>query len=72
MAASEESKQEIQQMYVAYYGRAGDPAGIEFWAEALDVAKVNGGDISTIIDAFGTSAEFLAGIGMGTTAEQVT
>jgi hypothetical protein len=42
-------------MYVAYYGRPGDPGGIAFWAEKLDDA---GGDLDEIVDAFGTSREF--------------
>ena len=31
---------QVQQMYVAYYGRPGDPAGVEYWANRL--AKVGG------------------------------
>lgn len=54
--ATEASIQKVQQMYVAYYGRPGDPAGVDYWAQVLDVA---GGNWSaSIIDAFGTSAEY--------------
>ena len=45
----------VQKMYVAYYGRPGDPAGIDFWAGKL--AESNG-DLGAIIDSFGTSAEY--------------
>ena len=26
----------VQTMYVAYYGRPGDPGGVDFWADLLD------------------------------------
>jgi len=72
MAASESSKTKIQQMYVAYYGRPGDPAGIEYWGSVLDVAEASGGSIDSIISAFGDSDEYTTGIGTGSTSEQVT
>ena len=45
----------VQKMYIAYYGRPGDPGGIDFWAGRL---QENGGDLSDIINEFGTSGEF--------------
>ena len=45
----------IQKAYVAYYGRPGDVGGVEYWADRLDAA---GGNLDSIIDAFGTSQEF--------------
>ena len=42
-------------MYVAYYGRPGDPGGIDFWDGRL---QESGGDLSDIINEFGTSDEF--------------
>ncbi len=46
---------DVETMYVAYYGRPGDPEGVEFWAEELEHAN---GDFNAIIDEFGTSAEY--------------
>lgn len=46
---------DVEAMYVAYYGRPGDPEGVEFWADRLAQA---GGDFSDTIDEFGTSAEY--------------
>lgn len=46
---------EVQKMYIAYYGRAGDPAGIAFWADKL---TQEGGDLSSIIESFGHSPEY--------------
>ncbi len=42
-------------MYVAYYGRPGDSAGIRFWESQLSANK---GSLEEIIDAFGNSEEF--------------
>ena len=52
--ATAASIQAVQEAYIAYYGRPGDPAGIDFWAERLDAA---GGNIDAMISSFGTSAE---------------
>ena len=46
---------QVQKMYVAYYGRPGDPGGIGFWGGRL---QESGGDLSDIINEFGTSDEF--------------
>lgn len=45
----------LQKVYVAYYGRPGDPAGVGWWAEQLAAA---GGDLTAIIQQFGYSDEF--------------
>lgn len=45
----------INMAYLTYYGRAADPAGLTYWANRLDAA---GGDLNSIIDAFGNSREF--------------
>jgi hypothetical protein len=50
-----EYRDEVQKMYIAYYGRPGDPGGISFWAGKLESG---GGDLAGIIDAFGSSAEY--------------
>ena len=55
--ATQESRDIIQKMYVGYYGRPGDEAGVEFWATQLETSN---GDLSAIVDAFGTSAEYTA------------
>jgi len=43
-------------MYVAYYGRPGDPGGLNWWAGKLEAA---GGDLSEIINSFGSSQEYV-------------
>lgn len=44
----------VQKAYIAFYGRPADPNGLTYWAARIDAA---GGNISSIIQAFGTSAE---------------
>lgn len=44
-----------QELYVAYYGRPGDPEGRAFWAGQGDLA----GSFNAVVNAFGASAEFL-------------
>jgi hypothetical protein len=61
--------EEVQQAYLAYYGRPADPAGLDYWATQLDNA---GGNLSSIINAFGTSAESTALYGGSNTAAQIT
>jgi cyclophilin family peptidyl-prolyl cis-trans isomerase len=48
-------RDQVQTMYVAYYGRPGDEGGIDFWANEL--AESNG-NLADIISAFGNSKEF--------------
>jgi hypothetical protein len=50
-----DSERRVMQAYVAYYGRAADPAGLEYWAGRLEEA---GGNLDAIIQAFGESEEF--------------
>jgi hypothetical protein len=45
---------QIQQIYISYYGRPADAAGLTYWAAQLDA---NNGNLSGIIDAFANSAE---------------
>lgn len=52
MAAFEE---EVQELYIAYYGRPADPDGQNYWGTRLDNA---GGSLEGIVDAFGNSQEF--------------
>lgn len=46
---------QVLNSYIAYYGRPADPAGLTYWAKKLDD---EGGSLSSIINAFGVSAEF--------------
>jgi len=48
---------QVQKIYVAYYGRPADPAGLQYWAGQL---AANGGNLTSIINAFGASAESTA------------
>jgi len=48
---------QVQEIYVAYYGRPADPAGLQYWAGKLDAI---GGNLTTIIKAFGDSTESTA------------
>ena len=59
----------VQSMYIAYYGRPGDPAGIDWWAAQL--ASV-GGNLDAILPAFGYSAEYLDRYGNLGTDELIT
>ena len=45
----------VQESYFAYYGRPADPAGLAYWANRMDI---EGGSLSSIIAAFGSSDEF--------------
>lgn len=58
--ATQETLNQVQQLYVAYYGRPADAEGLAFWADALEA---NNGDTSVIINDFGNSAEFEARFG---------
>lgn len=60
LAASDYDKQ-VQTMYVAYYGRPGDPVGVEYWSGRLDQA--GGSWISDLVDAFGISVEYVTRFG---------
>lgn len=53
--ASQSSIDTIQKAYITYYGRPADQNGLEYWADQLDTAQ---GELSSVIDAFGTSLEF--------------
>lgn len=48
-------EEDVEAMYIAYYGRPGDPQGVTYWAGELEASE---GDLNAIIDAFGTSDEY--------------
>ena len=52
--ASEDYYDLVQTIYIAYYGRPADIVGRDYWAGELVTAA---GELSTIINAFGTSDE---------------
>lgn len=47
----------VQNLYVAYFNRPGDVAGVAYWEAAV---AANGGSTSAISDAFATSSEYRA------------
>ena len=51
--ASVESLNTVQDLYIAYYQRPGDPSGLFYWASRLDT----GTDLSVLEAAFGDSPE---------------
>ena len=53
-AATSESVDLAQQMYVAYYGRPGDPGGVNFWADRFDSSA----DLNAVLTNFGSSQEY--------------
>jgi S-layer protein len=64
--ATSTSLARVQELYVAYYGRAADYAGREYWADRMD----SEGE-AAIIDAFANSAESIALYGNGGDAAQI-
>jgi len=58
----------VQVFYLSYYGRPADPAGLTFWTGQLAAA---GGNLSSILNAFGTSAEATRRYGTGTTDSKI-
>jgi hypothetical protein len=51
---------EVQKLYVAYFSRPADPAGLAFWASQL---QTNPNGYQNIAQAFSTSAEYKAEYG---------
>jgi len=58
----------VQGFYLSYYGRPADPEGLTFWTGQLAAA---GGNLSSILNAFGTSAEATRRYGTGTTESKI-
>ena len=55
----------VQKIYIAFYQRPADPAGLQYWSQ---IADSKGGNLSTVIDAFANSAESTALYGSITSA----
>lgn len=53
MAATQYFEQ-VQKIFIAFYQRPADPAGLKYWAQRVDAA---GGDFGAVIDAFAASPE---------------
>jgi len=53
--AQEDYDGQVQEMYVAYYGRPADPGGLEWWSGKLSDAS---GNLNEIIESFGSSDEY--------------
>lgn len=68
MAASTYLNQ-VQQLYIAYFGRPADPVGQLHWAQMIDSA---GGDISAVVAGFSASNESAALYGHSSTAQLVS
>jgi len=67
--ASSGAIETVQKAYLAYYGRPGDPAGVNYWALRLDAA---GGSWTThILDSFGNSEEFQSRFGSLSTSDLI-
>lgn len=56
----------VQQLYIAYYNRPAEPAGLSYWATTLESL---GGNLSGIIKAFVNTPESQAIYGANATAE---
>jgi hypothetical protein len=59
---------DIQKLYVAYFNRPADPAGLAFWESAVEAAKGSTADVSA---AFAGSAEYKAAYANMTNAQIV-
>lgn len=57
--ATQSSIDLAQQMFVAYYGRPGDPGGLAFWADKFDTTS----DLTLALTQFGNSSEFTDNFG---------
>lgn len=68
MAASD-YYDEVQRVYIAYYGRPADSGGLEYWAGQLDSVA---GNLNAIIDAFANSEEANSLYGSSTYSQRIT
>lgn len=68
MAASD-YYDEVQRVYIAYYGRPADSGGLEYWAGQLDSVA---GNLNAIIDAFANSEEANSLYGSSTYSQRIS
>jgi hypothetical protein len=68
MAASTYLAQ-VQQLYIAYFGRPADPVGQNYWATQIDAAN---GSIASVIAGFSASTESAALFGNKSSIDKVT
>lgn len=68
MAASAYFDQ-VQKLYIAYFGRPADPTGLNYWAANIDAS---GGNFDAAINGFAASTESQALYAAGTTAQLVS
>lgn len=54
--------------YLAYFGRPADPGGLQYWVDAINRT---GGDATSMINAFGNSAEYRSMYGNSSSTEVV-
>lgn len=47
----------VQKIFIAFYQRPADPAGLKYWADRIDAAN---GDAAAVVSAFATSPEAVA------------
>ncbi|MFJ3485216.1 DUF4214 domain-containing protein [Pseudomonas sp. NPDC090202] len=59
----------IQQIYIAYFGRPADPAGLDYWAAEANAA---GGDLTGILNSFSVSQESQSLYGQMTIEQTIT
>ena len=57
------SENNVQELYIAYFGRPADPAGLAFYADALDAGTTT---IEAIATSFGTSVEAASIVALST------
>lgn len=68
MAASTYFDQ-VQQLYIAYFGRPADPVGLAYWAANIDAAN---GSVAGIVAGFSASTESQALYAGTTTAQKIS
>jgi len=57
----------VQEFYISYYGRPGDPAGVQYWAERFDLSD----NLDDVLAAFGASDEYTNNFGSLSNTELV-
>ncbi len=62
-------EERVLAIYIAYYGRPADSGGLAYWSSRL---RAEGGQIDSIIDAFGESREYRERFGNLTATQLVT